>query len=101
MKATMFLFTVLSPTQIGNRKSKIASSNHPICSRQDVGRDCETDLLGCLQIDHKFELRWLFDRQIRGLAAFEDLIHVCGGTAVTVSRVRPIRHESTCIYELP
>ena len=33
--------------------------DHFVCPRQHVGRDRETDLLRCLKIDHKLELRRL------------------------------------------
>jgi hypothetical protein len=38
------------------RVSVQSSFDHLICSHQDIGRDCQPDLLGGLQIDHQLEL---------------------------------------------
>src|SRR5215813_11426752 len=59
--------------------------NYPICPRQHSGRNRETDLLGCLEIDHQLKFRGLLDRQVSGLGTFEDFVNVGGGTPVTLS----------------
>src|SRR5262249_10637494 len=37
-------------------------TNHLVRSCQHIRWDCQADLLGCFQIDHEFELHWLFNR---------------------------------------
>jgi hypothetical protein len=41
--------------------SKIVSSNYPIRSRQNIGRNYQPYLLGGFQIDHEFEFSRLLD----------------------------------------
>src|SRR6478752_9161845 len=60
-------------------------SDHPIRSRQHVGRNRQADLFCCLEIDDQVELCWLFDGQIGGLCALENLVHVSGGAAGQVT----------------
>ena len=52
--------------------------------RQHVRRNRQADLLGGFQIDDELELLRLLDWKIRGLGAFEDLVHVGGGTTIQV-----------------
>ena len=51
-------------------------------SRQHVRRNRQTDLLGGFEVDDEFELGGLLDRKIRGLGAFQDLVHIRGGALV-------------------
>ena len=51
---------------------------------QHILRNRETDLLRCLEINHQLEFRRLFHRQIGGLGALEDFVHVDGGAPVAV-----------------
>jgi len=57
-------------------RAQFRSSNHPIRPRQNIRWNCQANLLGCLQIDHQLELRWLLHREIGWFYAFENLIHV-------------------------
>jgi hypothetical protein len=41
---------------------------------QERRRDREAEGLGGLEVDRQFVLCWLFDREIAGLRAFEDLV---------------------------
>src|SRR5262245_19354780 len=43
--------------------------------RQHVGRNRQTDLLCCLEIDHQLELSRLLDRQVGGLGSLQDSVH--------------------------
>src|SRR5215472_14526005 len=52
------------------------SLDHLIRLRQHVRRDRQTDLLGGFEIDHKFKLRRLFDRQISRLGTFENPVSI-------------------------
>jgi hypothetical protein len=63
-------------SKIQNRKSKIVSPDYSIRPRQHIRRNGQSDLLGCLEIDHQLEFRRLLDRKIRPLGAFEDFIGV-------------------------
>jgi hypothetical protein len=47
-----------------------SSLDHFIRSHQHVGRDRQADLLRCLQVDHKLELRRLLYGKVGGLGAF-------------------------------
>src|SRR5438093_93421 len=44
-------------------------------------RDRQAERLGGLQVDHQLELRGLLDREIAGLGALEDLVHIDGGAS--------------------
>src|SRR5215467_595022 len=68
--------------------------------RQHVRWDSETDLLGCLEINHQLEFGWSLYRQIPRLRSFKDLIHVLGGAAVRFECFWRIRHETTSFYEI-
>src|SRR5207249_10264006 len=56
-------------------------------------RDLQTELLRRLEVDHQFELAWLLDGKVRGLGAFEDLVHIGGGTPIQIGKARSIRHD--------
>src|SRR5437870_9347302 len=64
-------------------------------------RDLQTELLRRLEVDHQFELAWLLDGKVRGLGAFEDLVHIDGGTPIQIGKARSIRHETPHFHELP
>src|SRR5438552_15875771 len=64
-------------------------------------RDLQTKLLRRLEVDHQFELGWLLDGKVSGLGAFEDLVHIGGGTPIQIGKARSIRHETTHFHELP
>ena len=68
-----FLFIVVSHA---SRRSLHDSFDHLIRSRQHVRRNGQGNLLGGFQVDDKFELLRLFDPQISGLCAFQNLVHV-------------------------
>ena len=66
--------------------SYFALSNHPIRPHQHIGRDRQADLLGRFQIDDELELDRLLDRQIGGLRALQNLVHIGSGAAETNQR---------------
>src|SRR5215470_9915664 len=76
------------------------SPNHLIRPVQHRLRNRETDLFRCFEIDHKLELRWLFDRKIAGLGAFKDLIYVRAEAPVHISNIRPVTHETSNFHKL-
>ena len=61
-------------------------------------RNCQTDVFRRLEINDQLKLRGLFDREIGGLGAFQDSVHVDGYAPVAVREVRPVLHEPTGIY---
>src|SRR5690348_15799745 len=71
----------------------LSSPDDPVRSRQYVRRDREADLLGGLQIDHQLELRWLLDRKIGGICAFQYFVHIVGRTPETMVFVGGIRQQ--------
>ena len=54
----------------------LSSFDHPIRPRQHIRRNCQADLLGGFEIDHKFEFGRPLDGQVGGLGAFQDLVYV-------------------------
>jgi hypothetical protein len=79
------LFPPLSP--LDTRHSPLFSLDHSIRPRQHVGRNREADLLRGLEIDDELELDWLFHRQLSGLSAFQNLVHVRSGAPETLNIV--------------
>ena len=61
--------------------------NDFIRSRQHVRRNRQADLLRGFQIDDEFELRRLLHGKFGWLGAFENLVYVAGGAAVTLGFV--------------
>src|SRR5215813_11754342 len=59
-------------------------------SQQERRRDGEAEGLGGLQVDDESKLGWLLYRQISGLRALENLVHVNGREAEHVREVGPI-----------
>src|SRR5262249_47427534 len=69
------------------------SLDHLIRTRQHVRWNREADLLRCLQVDHKLELRRLLDGKVRWLCAFQDFIDVRGGSPEQVGHARAVGYE--------
>src|SRR5882672_10530190 len=63
-------------------------------------RDRQAKGLRGLEVDHRLVLGGLLDRQIAGLGAFEDLIHVGGRSPKQVRIARRIGHESPGLHYL-
>src|SRR5712691_6236143 len=64
-------------------------------------RHVDAERLGRLEVDHQLEFGRLLDRQIAGLGALQDLVHVRGSSAIQVGQHRPIAHESARRRKLP
>ena len=56
-----------------------ASPNDPVRSHQHIRWNRQTDLLRRFEIDDELELLRLLHGKVRGLAAFQNLVHVGGG----------------------
>src|SRR5262249_10935029 len=80
----IFLFIFLPPPDNPN------SLDQSVRLRQDLGRNCQADLFGCLQVDQQLELGRLLYRQVRRLRTFEYLIHVRGSAVVANGRILPV-----------
>src|SRR5262245_39751996 len=75
-------------------------SNHLIRSCQDVRWDSQPDLFRRLQVDDELEFFRLLDREIGGLRAFEDFVHVSRGTAVEIGHIHAVEHETASLHIL-
>src|SRR5439155_5461463 len=67
--------------------------------RQHVGRDRQADLFRRFQIDNELKLRRLFHRKVGGLGSLQDFVHVGGGTAEQVGKVRAVGHKASSLYK--
>src|SRR5207342_1070960 len=76
------------------------SSNYPIRPREKFRRECQANLLRCLQVDHKLKPRRLLHWQVSRFGTFQNLVHVTSGVPIEVSGVRPIGHETAPIDKL-
>jgi hypothetical protein len=65
-----------------------------VCAQHQPGWNLVTDRLRGPEIDDQLELGWLLDRDIRGLASVQDLVHLARGAAVEIAKVRAIGHET-------
>jgi hypothetical protein len=75
-----------------------AMATRPLQKRR---RDRQPEGLGRLQVDHQLVLGRLLDREVAGLGALEDLVHVGGGAPKQISKVRSIGHKAPGIDILP
>ena len=57
--------------------------------------------LGGLEIDQKLKCRRLLDRQVAGVCALENLVHICCGAPKEPMEARTIREQTACIREFP
>src|SRR5262245_65955203 len=78
----------------------LPSLDHFVRSRQHIRWDCETDLLGGLQIDDELKSLRLLDRQIGGLSAFQDLVYINRSATEQVVNARAIIHEATSVHKV-
>ena len=53
------------------------SSDHFIGSYQYIGRNCQTELLGRLQVDDELELARLLQWVVRGRVSLENFVQRC------------------------
>jgi hypothetical protein len=69
-------------------------ANHSIRSRRHIRRDRQADLLRCFKVYDELEPRRLLDGDVRGLGAFENLVHLDGGARWFSNRDDAIRFEN-------
>jgi len=68
--------------------------DHPIGERKQFRRKFAPDRLCCFEVKYKFEIRWLFDRQISWLCTFEHLVDKDRRGPEHLLIVRTLRHET-------
>src|SRR5438309_11958087 len=78
----------------------LCSMNHLVRAQQELLRYRNLESLRGLQIDHEVEFRRLFDRQVRRLRAFENLVDEDRGPSEVCPDIRPVRHEGRGLGEL-
>src|SRR6266487_915600 len=75
------------------------SLNHLVRTQQQRLRDREAECLGGLEVDHELELGRLFDWQVTGFCALEDLVDVLRTAARQISKMCAVREEAARIHE--
>src|SRR5215475_12755692 len=75
------------------------SLDHPIRSRQHIRRNCQANCFRRLQIDNELELLRLLHREIGGLSAFQDFVHISGSTPVQVDIVHAVTHTPAVFHK--
>jgi hypothetical protein len=69
------------------------SSDDSVRPHQHIRRNRQTDLLRGLETDHQLKLHGLLDRQISGLRAIKDFVHIRSGAAVQIGNARAIARK--------
>src|SRR5207245_9287375 len=72
-----------------------------VCPRQHRWWDRQSERLGGFEVDDQLELGGLFDGEVGGLCAFEDLVDVGCRASNLVVKVHRIGHEAACLNKLP
>src|SRR5215510_7429792 len=90
--------TVLSSCS-KTRRVTSASLNQLVGAGEELRWHSNAKRLGGFHIDDQLETRWLLDRQIGGLGAFEDLVDVHGSLVEKVRINRGVRHQATLVDE--
>jgi hypothetical protein len=75
--------------------------NHLIHPRENRRRNLDAERLHRLEVEDQFELRRLLDRQVGGLGASQDTVHVGRRLPVFVSKGVGKGHESPGLGEFP
>jgi len=68
--------------------------NHLVGTNQEGLRNPEAQRLGGLEVQRHAEIRRLFDRQVAGLGATQNLVHILCAAANLVDVVRAVGGES-------
>src|ERR1044071_212614 len=67
--------------------------NYLVRTRQHLVRDRQTDLLRRFKVYDEVEFRWLLNRKVGGLCAFQNLVHIGGRTPAQVVIARAVVHQ--------
>src|SRR5215475_13917654 len=84
-------------TRRPTRASAPRLRDHLVRASQDGLWNRQPDRLGRLEVDDKFELGGLLDRQIGGIRPLEDLVHIHGDAAELIGIVRAVAEEGPCL----
>src|SRR5215813_9220820 len=76
-------------------ESEVGSLDDVFGSQQQRRRDGKPERFGGLEIDDQLELGGLLHREIGGLRALEDLVHICGSSMGCVSGIWTIGYKAT------
>src|SRR5262250_1107709 len=68
--------------------------DHVVCLEEKRLRNGEAEGFRSLEVDDQLELRRLLDRQVAGLRALENLVHVDGGAPPLVAHTGSIGHQA-------
>src|SRR4030095_8048608 len=97
--SNLFLLTShLAPGSCPCCKRYLKLLEHFISPCQHVRRNRQADLLRGLEIYHQLELHRSLHRQVSGLSAFENLVHVNDDAPILLTKVWPIGHEAACVH---
>src|SRR5262245_26128029 len=83
----------------GALRARGSPLSHSILS--EFGSALMVQGLGRLQVDDELKLHRLLDGQVRRLRAFEDLVHIGGGTPERGRKARTIGYEPSSVHEFP
>ena len=82
------------------RRSKGTLFDHLIGASEQARREFEIKCPRRFQIDSELELRWLFDRQIGGIRAFENSIDKIGRPPIDRENACTVGHQSARAYRV-
>src|SRR2546428_723951 len=91
------------PPWPGGRPSswRTGSANHLVRQEEERWGYGDAEGLGGLEVEDQLELCGLLHRQVGGLGAFQELVHVGGGASPQVKHVWSIRHETASLHPRP
>src|SRR5512144_588596 len=71
--------------------------DHPIRSRQHIGRNRKADVLGRFEVDDEFKLLRLLHREISRLRSSENLVDIPRGATPRILTTRAVRYKTPVI----
>src|SRR5262245_29736927 len=74
---------------------------HFVGDSKERRRHFETECSGSLAVDDQLEFCGLLDREIGGLGAFKDLVHVLRGTTVHLPKIDSVGHQPASLGKIP
>ena len=83
-----------------NPNRRFALFDDLVGGREQGRQDTEAERLGSLEIEHKFKLRRLHHRHVRGVRTFENLADVQTGLTIHPADAWPVTQQSTGDCEL-
>src|SRR6476620_8448812 len=76
------------------------SFDHLVGAEEYRGRHGEAEGFSSLHVDHKLELRRLFDRQVRRFRTLENLVDENGGATIKISKIGPVGQKKARLRKL-